>query len=114
MGAARTQLARLAVVALFFAPLLPVSFVSNVLLGGIDRQAYRTAEMYLLAVVGLFELIHAVRKRLGADRLPPLDADVFDTIHVAAGYRTYRRLTGMYVAALMSWILGAMLLQLAA
>jgi hypothetical protein len=111
---ARAQLARLAAVALFFAPLLPVSFVANVLLGGIDLRAYRTAEVYVLAVIGLFEVIHAVHKRLGADRLPPLDVDDFDAACVAAGRRAYWRLAGLYVAALMSWILGAMVLQLAA
>jgi hypothetical protein len=111
---ARMPLAWPAAVALFFAPLLPVRFGSNVLHGGIDLRAHQTAEVYVLAVIGLFDVIHAVRKRLGADRLPPLAADDFDAACIAAGRSAYWRLAGLYVAALMSWTLGAMVLQLVA
>lgn len=111
---ARTQLARLTAVALLLAPLLPVSFVGNVLLGGVNLRAYQTADVYLLAVLGVFELIRVLKQRLHPDRLPTLDGADFDAARVAHGRWAYWRLTGVYLAALMGWILAAMLLQLAA
>jgi hypothetical protein len=111
---ARTQLARLAAVALFLAPLLPVSFVANVVLGGVDLRAYHTADGYLLAILGMFELIHTIRNRFCADDFPVLNASDFDAARIMNGRWDYWRLAGMYTTVLMGWILGAMLLQLAA
>ena len=111
---ARTQLARLAAVALFLAPLLPVSFVANVLLGGVNLRAYHTADVYLLSVLGMVELIRAARQQLLPDELPALRASDFDAARIMNGRWDYWRLAGMYVTSLMSWVLGAMLLQLAA